>query len=99
MGVADTPRHAEQRQKAVAEIVRAHELVVDEWPDERLERVRPALRHDPLHRSLDPSPVEREFLAAVEAKREEVEVEPVTMRPSRYAPRVRAGWRVVNADD
>lgn len=55
------PYEAKHR-KAAKELTEAHERVREMWTDERLDRLSPPVRSEPLYRPLDPSDVEREFI-------------------------------------
>jgi hypothetical protein len=69
---------AARRSQIDKQVVAAHERVLEEWSDERVEELPQIVRDEPLHEPVSPSPLEAAFYFRREMVMSEIEMEPVT---------------------
>lgn len=84
-----------ERKKHDLKVIRAHELVRENWTEGKLERVSDEVRGNPLYRPVDITGVDEEFIAEVDERRSDLEAEPVRDTLNRYGRRIHTGWEVV----
>lgn len=94
-------RHEDEqkRAKADAKIARAHEIALDQWPEDYEERLSGIVRGNPWFRPLDPWPTDAAFIANRRRIRRRLETRRVTHRSNRGGPLVVAGWEAYDPDD
>lgn len=83
---------AAERNRTDRQLTAAHDRVLNEWSDGRIEELSDIVRHEPLYQPLSPSPTEAAFYHEREQVRQEIEMEPVTETVARSA--VVIGYRV-----
>lgn len=88
-----------KRKKYDVKLARAHELALEEWPDEHIDRLSEIVRGNPWFRALDPWPADAAFIAHRRRLLREVEVEPTWAKVSIDAAPIHDGWRVVEDEE
>lgn len=89
----------EYRKKIVTKEVKAHEIALEEWSDERIEELSDPVKQDPHYGPLTPDPIDAEFLDRQKEIRSELEAEPTGYHTLPSGERVVAGWRAYLPDD
>lgn len=93
-----TKSHSDElkRKQYDVKLARAHELALEEWPDDHLDRLSEIVRGNPWFRALDPWPCDRAFIRHRRELMREIKVEPAWTKVSRDAAPIHTGWRVID---